>query len=257
MSAFFHRRDVHLAAVRVGERVAGIRQQVDEDLLELDRVSEHHQPCRSALARHFDSPQARSCTSDSDARSPRRRRSARARSARGGRRSGCVMISVAFRLLHRLLVVDDAVLVELTELDVVDHVPMKSPMLLSGLLSSWATPVVNSPSVAGFPAWTSCSCLSRSSCAVSPFVHDVDHRLAAVAQPQVRLVGVLEDVEQRSAGVVEPLCLAGKPASVILVVGEDVQHRLALVAQPAIGNVQVAHDVDGARRRSSACWTRC
>src|SRR5262245_47287763 len=37
-------------------------------------------------------------------------------------------------------------------------------MLFSGLFSSCATPVVSSPSVASWPAWTSCSCLSRSSC---------------------------------------------------------------------------------------------
>src|SRR6266480_101577 len=42
--------------------------------------------------------------------------------------------------------------------------PTNKPVLLRGLLSSWATPVVSSPSVASLPAWTSCSCLSRSSC---------------------------------------------------------------------------------------------
>src|SRR3989454_370256 len=42
--------------------------------------------------------------------------------------------------------------------------PTNKPVLLRGLLSSWATPVVSSPSVASLPAWTSCSYLSRSSC---------------------------------------------------------------------------------------------
>ena len=46
--------------------------------------------------------------------------------------------------------------------------------------------------------------------------HDVDHRLAAVLEPEVRPVRVLEDV----------------------------QHRLALVAEPPVRLVQVAHDVD-------------
>src|SRR5207237_3282823 len=45
--------------------------------------------------------------------------------------------------------------------------------------------------------------------------HDVDHRLAAVAQPEVGLMRVLEDV----------------------------QHRLALVAELPVRLVQVAHDV--------------
>src|SRR5579885_2077276 len=42
--------------------------------------------------------------------------------------------------------------------------PMKRPMLLSGLFNSCAKPVVSSPSVASFPACTNCSCFSRNSC---------------------------------------------------------------------------------------------
>src|SRR5256886_8230726 len=42
--------------------------------------------------------------------------------------------------------------------------PTNKSVLLRVLLCSWATPVVSSPSVASLPAWTSCSCLSRSSC---------------------------------------------------------------------------------------------
>src|SRR5262249_35239276 len=74
--------------------------------------------------------------------------------------------------------------------------------------------------------------------------HDVDHRLAAVAEPQVGLVRVLEDVQQRTAGVVEALGLAGEPAAVVLVVAEDVEHRLALVGELLVRLVQVTHDVN-------------
>jgi len=74
--------------------------------------------------------------------------------------------------------------------------------------------------------------------------HDVDHRLAAVAQPQVGRVRVLENVQQRAARIVEPLRLPSEPASVFLVVPEDVEHRLALVAELAVRLVEVAHDVE-------------
>ena len=130
--------------------------------------------------------------------------------------------------------------------------PTKRPMLLSGLFSSCATPVVSSPSVASLPAWTSCSCLSRSSCSrrsiscggLAQVAHDVDHRLAAVLQPQVGLVRILQDVQQGAARVVQALGLVRQPAAVLLVVGEDVEHRLALIAELAVGLVQVAHDVE-------------
>ena len=73
--------------------------------------------------------------------------------------------------------------------------------------------------------------------------HDVDHRLAAVAQPLVGLVRVLEDAQEGPAGVVQPLGVLGQAASVVLVVGEDVEHRLALLAELPVRLVQVAHDV--------------
>src|SRR5205823_14646738 len=74
--------------------------------------------------------------------------------------------------------------------------------------------------------------------------HDVDHRLATVAEPQVGLVRVLEDVQQCAPGVVEAFGLAGEPAAVVFVVAEDVEHRLALVGEFLVRLVQVAHDVN-------------
>src|SRR5205823_1190643 len=74
--------------------------------------------------------------------------------------------------------------------------------------------------------------------------HDVDHRLAAVAEPQVGLVRVVEDVAKRAARVVEALRLAREPAAIVLVVAEDVQHRLPLVGELLVRLVEVAHDVD-------------
>src|SRR5262249_37993544 len=74
--------------------------------------------------------------------------------------------------------------------------------------------------------------------------HDVDHRLAAVAEPEVGLVRVLEDVEQRAPRVVEALGLSCQTAAVLLVVAENMQHRLPLVRELLVRLIEVAHDVD-------------
>src|SRR5205085_8718079 len=52
------RRDPDRLALRIGERVARVRQQVDEDLLELDRVGEHEQLVGTELELDLDTAQA-------------------------------------------------------------------------------------------------------------------------------------------------------------------------------------------------------
>src|SRR5947208_12148764 len=74
--------------------------------------------------------------------------------------------------------------------------------------------------------------------------HHVDHGLPAVRETQVRPVRILKDVQQGSAGIVEPLGLASEPAAILLVVDKDVEHRLTLLAEPPVDLVEVAHDVE-------------
>src|SRR5437773_8840568 len=73
--------------------------------------------------------------------------------------------------------------------------------------------------------------------------HDMNHGLAAGLKTQLVLVGILKDVRQSPPRIVEPLRLAGKSSSVLLVVGQDVKYRLPLVGETLIERVQVSHDV--------------
>src|SRR5262249_35864316 len=79
---------------------------------------------------------------------------------------------------------------------------------------------------------------------LAQIIHYVDHRLASSFKPQVRLMRVFENVQDRAARVVESLALTGEPSPVPLVVDHDVKHRLALIGKPLIELIHVAHYVN-------------
>src|SRR5437879_255032 len=74
--------------------------------------------------------------------------------------------------------------------------------------------------------------------------HDMNGGFAAGFETQLVLVRVLQEVQQRPTGVVEPLSLAGQSSAVLLVIRQDMQHGLALVGEALVELVQVAHDVE-------------
>src|SRR5215831_16911629 len=226
--AFSARRDLDRLGARIGEGVARVGEQVDEDLLELDRVAEHDQLVAAEVELDVDRAQpqlllhqgqrALDHLVDVDGRERDRRGAAEGPQVRDDRR----------RLLHLLQGV-----LELTN----DRLPVVSaePHLVEDVADEQADVVervvelvrdagrelAERRQLAGLdelllllpqlllPALHFLRGLTQ-------VAHDVDHRLAAVAKLQVRLVRVLEDVE----------------------------HRLALLAELAVRLVEVAHDVD-------------
>jgi len=154
-------------ARRVDDRVPGVGEQVDEHLLELDRAAHDHRPLGTQPQLDRDLPQSQLLPDQGQGPLDHRvdgHQLAVTGAARPKVRR-CEMISVALRtcciaLLSSTSRVSWSVLPSWTRSIAL---PTNRPMLLSGLFSSWAMPVVSSPRVASLAAWISCSCLSRSS----------------------------------------------------------------------------------------------
>ena len=203
-------------------------EQVDEDLLELDRVAEDDELVRAEVEVDLDRAQpelllhqrqrALDHLVDVDGLERHRRRAAeRAQVGDDLRRLP--------HLLHRLVeVLERGLRVELAHVDPVDHVADVEADVVQRvvqLVRDAGRQLAERGQLAGLDELlllvaqlllAALHLLRRR----TQVAHDVDHRLAAVLELEVRLVRVLEDV----------------------------QHRLALVAEPLVRLVEVAHDVN-------------
>src|SRR5436190_10242997 len=243
-------------SARLRERVAGVREQVDEHLLELDRVAEDDQLVRREIERDFDPAQAQLLLHQQQ-RALDHVVDVHGLDADGRGATECAEVRDDRRrlpyLLHRVLeLVDHIIRVERAEAHLLEDVADAQSDVVQRvveLVCDGGRELAEGRELARlhellllFPQLLLpvFHLLRR----LTQVAHDVDHRFAAVSQTQVGLVRVLEDVQERAARVVEALRLAGEPAAVVLVVAEDVQHRLALVGELPVRHVEVAHDVE-------------
>src|SRR2546426_509918 len=258
-------RDANRLARRVGHRVARIRQEVDEDLLELNRIAYDHGllpaqvDCDLDLAQPELLPHERQRPLD---HLPQGNRLA----ADGGRPSERAQMRDDFRglahLLHGLTqLADDLPLVRHAELDEVDRVTDEQAGVVEGVVElvghaggklAERRELSRLDELLLFVAQLLFAPLHLGR-GLPQVTHDVDHGLAAVLQMKLVLVRVLKDVEQGSSRIVEPCRLAGQSSAILLVVGQDVKHRLPLVGQALVGLVQVAHDMEHCAALLVAC----
>src|SRR3989454_211832 len=244
-------RNANRLARRVGHRVARIRQQVDEDLLELDGIAYDHGLLRTKLERDLDRAQAELLLHEGK-RSldhvPQGDRFA----ADGGRPPERAQVRDDLRGLADLLrgltqLADDLLLVRPAELDEVDRVAHEQADVVQGiveLVGDAGGELAENGKLAGLDELLLFVAqlvfapphLGRGLLQVS---HDVNHRLAAGFQTQLVLVRILKDMQNGPPRIVESSRLAGQPPAVLLIVGQDVQHGFPLVGEALVGLGQV------------------
>src|SRR5438093_645932 len=258
-------RDANRLAWRVRHRVAGVRQQVDEHLLQLDGVSDDHGLLLAQVDRDLDLAQPELLLHEGK-RPPDHVPQGNRLAADGGRPAERAQmrddLGGLAHLLHGLAqLADDLPLVRHAELDEVDRVAHEQAGVVEGVIElvghaggelAERRELPRLDELLLFVAQLLFAPLHLGR-GLPQITHDVDHGLAAVLQMKLVLVRVLKDVEQGSPRIVEPRRLASQSSAVLLVVGQDVKHRLSLVGEALVGFVQVAHDMEHRAALLVAC----
>src|SRR5439155_11704548 len=228
-------RNANRLAWRVDHRVARVRQQVDEHLLQLDGIANDHGLLRAQVERDFDLAQSELLLHEGQRTLDYLPHGDRL-TAGGGRPSKRAQMRDDLRglphLLHGLAqLADDLLLVRCAEFDEVERVAHEQAGVVEGvveLVGDARGELAERGELAGLDELL----LFVAQLLLAPLhfgrglpqvTHDVDHRLAAVLQTQVG---------------------PGEPAAILLVVDENMEHRLALVAEAPVDLIEVAHDVE-------------
>ena len=72
----------------------------------------------------------------------------------------------------------------------------------------------------------------------------MNHRLAGLLQAQIGLMGILQDVQQGSPGIVQPFRLSRHPSAILFIIAQDMDHGFTLLGQSLVELIQIAHDMD-------------
>ena len=248
--------DMHDLARRLRHRVPSVRQQVDQHLLQLDGVADHHRLRRAQVQLDLDLVEAELLVHERegllDHLVHRHRLAAHRRHAPERAQVRDDLGGLA-HLLHGVAQLPhDPPRVLHPELDEVDRVAHEQPDVVQRIVEFVGDPgreFSERGELAGLDellllvAQLLLAALDLGG-GLPQVAHDVDHGLAAHLQAEVGGVGVLQNVQQGAPRVVEALGLATEPPAVLLVVAEDVERGLAPVAQAFVELVEVAHDVE-------------
>ena len=249
-------RDANRLAWRIGHGIARVRQQVDEDLLQLDGIPQDHGLLRTQVDRHLDLAQVELLLHEGQRlldHLPQGDRLA----ADGCRPSERAQMGDDLRGLADLLhgavqLTDDAPMVRGAELDEVDGVADEQGGVVEGVVELVGDAGSELAEGGQFPR------LDQLLLFLTQFLfaplhldrglpqvpHNVNRGLAAGLEMQLVRARILQQVQQGPTGVVEPLSLVGQTSTVVFVVGQNVQHGLPLVGEALVDLAQVAHDVE-------------